>query len=46
MEQLSPHANNMGISGISVRFFVVVVVSKLPTDFSTLQSQLGGGCVL
>lgn len=45
MEQLSPHANNMGTSGISVRCYVFVV-SKLPTDFSMCQSQLGGGCVL
>lgn len=45
MEQLSPHANNMGTSEISVTCYFFVV-SKLPTDFSMLQSGLGVGAVL
>lgn len=45
MELLSPHTNNMGTSGISLRGYFSVV-SKLCTDFPTLQSQLGGDCVL
>lgn len=45
MGQLSPHANNMGTSGISVICYFFVA-SKLPTDFSVPQSWLRGGCVL
>lgn len=37
MEQLSPHANNMGTTGISARL-LFFFLTKLPTDFPILQS--------